>query len=55
MSDVEISRVTAAPPPFAELKRAEWLACNTVVRRWEKDTCLRLWQPERAASGAGEG
>jgi glutamine synthetase len=28
---------------FSELKRAEWLAYNTVVGQWEKDTYLLLW------------
>jgi glutamine synthetase len=28
---------------FTELKRAEWLAYNTVVSQWEKDTYLQLW------------
>jgi glutamine synthetase len=28
---------------FTDLKRAEWLAYNTVVGQWERDTYLRLW------------
>ena len=28
---------------FTDLKRAEWLAYNTVVGQWEKDTYLQLW------------
>ena len=33
----------AAHQSFTDLKRAEWLTCNTVVGQWEKDTYLRLW------------
>jgi glutamine synthetase len=28
---------------FTELKRVEWLAYNTIVGQWEKDTYLQLW------------
>lgn len=35
---------------FTELKRAEWLACNTIVGQWEKDTYLQLWWPPRAVA-----
>ena len=28
---------------FTDLKRAEWLAYNTVVGQWERDTYLQLW------------